>query len=93
MNREKFLPRASGYHEPSGILQEPIYIAIDFKKPSEVALQHGLKALIYASSGAGKTVLTTTGDHPTLIISAEAGLLSIRDVPGDITVTDGPQLG
>ena len=63
-------------------------MAIDFKKPSEVALQHGLKALIYASSGAGKTVLTTTGDHPTLIISAEGGLISIRDVPGDITVTE-----
>jgi len=63
-------------------------MAIDFKKPSEVALQQGLKALIYASSGAGKTVLCTTGEHPTLIVSAEAGLLSIKDAPGDISVTE-----
>ena len=63
-------------------------MAIKFAKPSEVALQHGLKALIYASSGAGKTVLCTTGDQPTLIVSAEAGLLSIKDVPGDIKVTE-----
>jgi hypothetical protein len=63
-------------------------MAIEFKKPSEVALQQGLKALVYGSAGSGKTVLCATGDHPTLIISAEAGLLSIRDVPGDITVTE-----
>ena len=63
-------------------------MAIKFAKPSEVARQQGLKALIYGSSGAGKTVLCTTGDQPTLIVSAEAGLLSIKDVPGDISVTE-----
>lgn len=48
---------------------------------SEHGGQHGLKMLIHGQAGAGKTRLcATTGDHDkTLILSAEAGLLSLRE--------------
>jgi len=47
---------------------------------------HGIKILVHGPAGAGKTRLCATApDHEkTIIISAEAGLLSIRDT--DITV-------
>ena len=35
--------------------------------------------LVYGAAGSGKTVLCTTAPSPTLIISAEGGLLSIRN--------------
>lgn len=38
---------------------------------------HGIKALVYGAAGAGKTRLCGTAPSP-LIISAEAGLLSLR---------------
>ncbi len=38
-----------------------------------------LKILIYGESGAGKTTLAGTIDEPTLVISAEGGLLPLRD--------------
>ena len=48
---------------------------------SEHGGQHGLKMLIHGQAGAGKTRLcATTDDHErTLILSAEAGLLSLRE--------------
>jgi len=47
----------------------------------EAAQSAGLKILVYGEAGAGKTRLcSTTPDHSkTLIISCEAGLLSLRD--------------
>lgn len=44
---------------------------------------HGLKITVYGQSGCGKTMLCTTTGAPTIILSAEAGLLSIRnfDIP------------
>ena len=47
----------------------------------EAAKEQGLKVLVHGPPGAGKTVLcSTTGAlDKTLIISAEAGLLSLRD--------------
>jgi len=52
------------------------------------AAQHGIKVLVHGQAGAGKTVLASTTGEPTVIISAEAGLLSLRhtDIPV-ITVT------
>ncbi len=52
------------------------------------ATNHGLKILVHGPSGVGKTVLCSTTGEPTVIISAEAGLLSLRhvDIPV-ITVT------
>lgn len=50
---------------------------------SAQAVDHGLKILIHGFAGAGKTRLcATTGDiEHTLLVSAEAGLLSLRDCP------------
>lgn len=45
-----------------------------------------LKILVYGPAGSGKTTLARTIDEPTLIISAEAGLLSLND--SDIDVVD-----
>lgn len=47
---------------------------------------NSLKCLIYGEPGAGKTFLAKTISEPTLVISAEAGLLSIADA--DIDVID-----
>lgn len=41
----------------------------------------GLKILVHGQAGSGKTVFCATSGEPTLIISAEAGLLSIKDAP------------
>ena len=40
---------------------------------------HGVKLLIYGRAGVGKTYLARTAPNP-LVISAESGLLSLRDV-------------
>ena len=47
---------------------------------------HFLKMLIYAGSGYGKTRLAATTGAPTVVISAEGGLLSLRD--HDITAIE-----
>jgi hypothetical protein len=52
----------------------------------ESSLNHGLKILIHGPAGSGKTrICSTTGDlENTLILSAEAGLLSLRDHEIDV---------
>ena len=51
------------------------------------AVQSGIKILLYGASGSGKTRLTSTLPGKTIILSAEAGLLSLRDFDIDsITV-------
>ena len=40
---------------------------------------HGVKALVYGRSEAGKTYMARTAPAP-IILSAESGLLSLRDV-------------
>jgi hypothetical protein len=47
------------------------------------AASNGIKLLVHAPAGAGKTKLCATTGAPTIIISAEAGLLSLRgfDIP------------
>lgn len=54
----------------------------------DAAHAHGLKILVHGPAGAGKTRLcATTGDlENTLILSAEAGLLSLRDFEIDAAV-------
>lgn len=44
----------------------------------QVSLDHGIKCLVYGRSGIGKTRLTATAPRP-IIVSAEGGLLSLRD--------------
>ena len=39
---------------------------------------NGIKILLYGNSGAGKTFLTSTLEGKTIILSAEAGLLSLQ---------------
>ncbi len=45
---------------------------------SQVSVSNGIKCLVYGRSGVGKTRLMATAPQP-LIISAEGGLLSLRD--------------
>lgn len=52
-------------------------MAINLKRTSDVHL-NGVKLLVYGQAGAGKTTLAATMPNP-IIISAEGGLLSIKD--------------
>lgn len=61
---------------------------VELKTLHDAASQQGIKILVHGPSGAGKTMLCTTCGEPTLIISAEAGLLSIRNATGDIQVAE-----
>jgi len=57
-------------------------MAIQLKSTKHAALD-GIKCLVHGPAGAGKTTLCSTTGEPTIIISAEAGLLSLRgfDIP------------
>ena len=61
-------------------------MAVKLISAKEAAHLNGLKVLVYGESGAGKTRLITTTGQPTVVISAEAGLLSIRD--SDVSVIE-----
>ena len=52
-------------------------MALTFSSTSRESAMHGIKALVYGRAGMGKTTLCGTAPAP-LIISAEAGLLSLR---------------
>jgi len=52
-------------------------MAIQLKNTAQVAV-NGLKVLVYGHAGAGKTTLAASMPSP-IIISAEGGLLSIKD--------------
>lgn len=54
-------------------------MAIQLKNSRDLAKLNGIKVLTYGPAGAGKTRLcATTGGNP-IVISAESGLLSLRD--------------
>jgi phage nucleotide-binding protein len=53
-------------------------MAIRLTSTKEAAQVNGIKVLTYGLSGSGKTSLCATTDEPTVIISAESGLLSLR---------------
>lgn len=57
-------------------------MAITLKSTKDAALD-GIKVLVHGPAGAGKTSLCATTGAPTIIISAESGLLSLRgfDIP------------
>ena len=52
-------------------------MALQWSTTDKEALAHGIKVLVYGRAGMGKTTLCGTAPSP-LIISAEAGLLSLR---------------
>jgi hypothetical protein len=58
-------------------------MAIRLTTTARAAADNGLKVLVHGPAGAGKTTLAATTGEPTVIISAEAGLLSLRghDIP------------
>lgn len=57
-------------------------MSIKLTTSKQAAIDNGIKALVYGGAGAGKTCLCATAPAP-VIISAEAGLLSLRghDLP------------
>jgi hypothetical protein len=61
-------------------------MAIQLRSTRDSATAQGLKILVHGPSGAGKTRLAATAPGRPIIISAEAGLLSLRDV--DIPVIE-----
>ncbi|WP_131669223.1 ATP-binding protein [Psychrobacter pygoscelis] len=65
-------------------------MAIKLTTTREQAKTSGVKVLVYGQAGAGKTVLAaTTPDHAkTIILSAEAGLLSIADADIPVIVIE-----
>lgn len=52
-------------------------MALQFSTTDKEAATSGVKVLVYAESGAGKTVLCATAPAP-IILSAESGLLSLK---------------
>lgn len=55
-------------------------MAINLKSTRDASRDQGLKVLVYGAAGAGKTRLCATAPGNAIILSAEAGLLSLRDV-------------
>jgi len=52
-------------------------MAIQLKPTSQLSVANGVKVIVYARAGMGKTMLCATAPNP-VIISAESGLLSLR---------------
>jgi len=52
-------------------------MSLNFTTTDKASNAHGVKCLVYGGAGSGKTTLCGTAPSP-LIISAEAGLLSLR---------------
>jgi phage nucleotide-binding protein len=61
-------------------------MAVNLLSTKQSASISGLKFLVHGPAGAGKTTLCGTTEEPTLIISAESGLLSLRHL--DIAVIE-----
>lgn len=61
-------------------------MAIKITTLKEATQDNGLKVLVHGPAGIGKTVLCATTGANTLMISAEAGLLSIKDAPIEMDV-------
>lgn len=53
-------------------------MALNWSSTEKEGVSHGVKMLVYGKAGTGKTTLCGTAPAP-LIISAEAGLLSLRN--------------
>lgn len=58
-------------------------MAIKLTTTAQAAIDNGIKVLVHGPAGSGKTSLCATTGEPAVIISAEAGLLSLshHDIP------------
>lgn len=65
-------------------------MAFVIKKASEAVEENGVKLVVYGSSGVGKTTLAKTAPKP-LILSAEKGLLSLKDTDLPVAEVRTPQ--
>ena len=65
-------------------------MSIKLTSTAQAAVDNGIKVLVHGPAGSGKTTLCATTGEPTVIISAEAGLLSLRghDIPMQHLLTD-----
>jgi phage nucleotide-binding protein len=59
-------------------------MAIKIQTVDESIDNNGVKCLVHGLSGSGKTMLIATADGRVLLISAESGLRSLKDVPQEI---------
>lgn len=58
-------------------------MAIEIRKTNDISVTgRGIKLAVYGGAGIGKTRLSATAPNP-LIISAESGLLSLKDSATD----------
>jgi phage nucleotide-binding protein len=79
-------------------LSKEVYMINDLSSrlitPETAVQNQGAKILVYGISGAGKTSLAKTAPGKVLVISAEAGLLSIKDASNIkiIEVTEAAEL-
>lgn len=65
-------------------------MALNWSTTGKEAVGHGIKCLVYGAAGSGKTKLCGTAPKP-LIISAEAGLLTLRKLDHPVLVVKTAQ--
>ena len=78
MLEKKALRNISPIHQLTLNESEEPKIAIQLRSTKDAVKNNGLKVMTYGHAGTGKTSLCATTGAPTVIISAEAGLLSLR---------------
>jgi len=67
-------------------------MTLNFTTTDKASANHGIKALVYGGAGSGKTTLCGSAPSP-IIISAEAGLLSLRNMSHPVlTVNNAAEL-
>ncbi len=63
-------------------------MSVTFKNPADAVTEQGIKGLVYGASSTGKTTMCATAGVPSCLISAEAGLLSIRNAPNTVQIVE-----
>jgi hypothetical protein len=63
-------------------------MSVEFKTAQEVASTRGIKSVVAGAAGTGKTTLVTTCPQPICLMSAESGLISIRNTKADIKIVE-----
>lgn len=54
-------------------------MAIEIKKVCDIVQENGIKCLLHGFSGSGKTYSISTIPGRVIVLSAESGLLSLKD--------------